>query len=70
MQTKCSGCSSISGMGIGIWKNTASLIENLSDLAPESPLKFIKACQRVLLKKCDELKEVKKYMLQNMFPKA
>ena len=38
-------CSSISGIGIGIWKNTLSLIENLSDLAPESPLKFIKECQ-------------------------
>ena len=42
---------SICGIGIGISKKTESLIENLSDLAPESPLKFINECQYLLLKK-------------------
>ena len=42
---------SFSKIGIGISKKTESLIENLSDLAPESPLKFINECQYLLLKK-------------------
>jgi hypothetical protein len=43
-------CSSMLGYGIGISINNDEEIENLSNLAPESPFNFINLCQLVVLK--------------------